>query len=330
MIYNALRWMSGVALHWFYGDIRVLGSEKIPDRGPLFIAVNHQNALVDSLIAGWIVRRRVTMTAKATLMKNPFTALLFRVLGVVPLRRASDERCGTGVIAVSRSRNDAAFREILDVIEKQGTVLIFPEGKSHNEPGLEPLRSGLARLALSARDDRSIKGVMILPLGLVFEDKGTPGSVVGVRVGDAIPIDEWPTTDHDALTEEIARRLRRVSEEAGLPSRSSAKEPATGGRTKVTEMIISLAAFWGRITHEVPVRLARNLAVRRSRDADQPAMQTIVLATGLILLTYAVHFAVVDALVHSIWISGLYVASLLTGAYWAAFKDHPRRTRSSG
>jgi 1-acyl-sn-glycerol-3-phosphate acyltransferase len=52
MIYAALRWIAGVALHWFYGDIRVVGREKIPRNVPLLIAVNHQNALVDSLVIG--------------------------------------------------------------------------------------------------------------------------------------------------------------------------------------------------------------------------------------------------------------------------------------
>lgn len=325
MIYRALRWISGIALHWFYGEIRVADREKIPARGPLFIAVNHQNALVDSLITTWVVKRRVTMTAKATLMQNPLIAGLFRILGVVPLRRASDEAIQRGTRDIPRLRNENAFQDILDVIESDGAVLIFPEGKSHNAPGLEPLKSGLARLALSARHERMISGVEILPLGLVFEDKGRPGSVVGVRVGDAIAMDGWPDRNHAALTEEIARRLRQVSEEAELPFPVvSANECGTNRRSQLREAAVTLAAWWGRITHEVPIRLARNAALRHSRDADQPAMLTIVMGIGFVLLTYAIHFAVVDALVHSILISGLYIASLMVGAYWTAFKNHSR------
>jgi 1-acyl-sn-glycerol-3-phosphate acyltransferase len=319
-----LRWISGIALHWFYGDIRVTNREKIPACRPLFIAVNHQNALVDSLITTWVVKRRVTMTAKATLMENPFIALIFRILGVVPLHRASDLTVKRGSRDAHHLRNENAFQEILDVIESDGAVLIFPEGKSHNAPSLEPLRSGLARLALSARHNRMISGVRILPLGLVFEDKGRPGSVVGVRVGNAIAMDEWPDRDHTALTEEIARRLRQVSEEAGLPPPAVSINEGANRRSQLREAAITLAAFWGRITHEVPIRLARNTALRYSRDADQPAMLTIVMGIGFVLLAYAIHFAVVDALVHSILISGLYIASLMVGAYWTAFKNHPR------
>ena len=94
-MYGILRWIAGIALHWFYGEIRVVGAERIPRNTPLLIAVNHPNALVDSLIIGWLMPRRVVMTAKATLMANPLIALLFRVVGVVPLRRAVDERQGS-------------------------------------------------------------------------------------------------------------------------------------------------------------------------------------------------------------------------------------------
>jgi 1-acyl-sn-glycerol-3-phosphate acyltransferase len=321
MIYRALRWIDGIALHWFYRDIRIKGKNHIPFSAPLLIAVNHQNALVDSLIVAWVVPRRITMTAKATLLRNPLIASLFRILGVVPLSRMSDEARDSNGLPADRSRNAGAFREILKLLERRGAVLIFPEGKSHNEAGLEPLKTGLARLALQARDKRSIKGVTILPLGLVFEDKGVPGTVAGVHVGETIEMDTWPNSDHVALTEEIARRLRGVSEEAALPV------PEVGfirQRRGLRERLIALAASWGRLTHQFPVTLARRIAVKRSIDADQPAMQTILFGIGFVLLTYAIHLAILGVLIHSFWISSLYLAGLLSGAYWAAFEQHPR------
>jgi 1-acyl-sn-glycerol-3-phosphate acyltransferase len=322
MIYGILRWITGIALHWFYGDIRVAG-EEIPLRGPLLIAVNHQNALVDSLIVGWVVPRRIAMTAKATLAGNPLMAFLFRVLDVVPLRRISDEAGKSNGSQIDPSRNREAFSEITSLLRRSGAVLIFPEGKSHNEFGLEPLKTGLARLALQARDDDDIKGIRILPLGLVFEDKGTPGSAVGARIGKAIEMDSWPGIDHTALTAEIANRLRVVSEVAGLPP----KEYSSGEQSKdsIKERLIALAAWWGRLTHQTPVRIARSMAVRRSTNADEPAMLTILFGIGLVLLTYIIHLTVVGALTHSIWIGFIYLVGLLTGAYWAAFERHPRR-----
>ena len=322
MIYRVLKWIAGIALYWFYREIRIVGMEKIPGEGPLLIAVNHQNALVDSLISGWVVSRKITMTAKATLLGNPLIAILFRMLGVVPLRRVSDESRKSHGSPLDRSRNANAFREILRTLQKNGAVLIFPEGKSHNESGLEPLRSGLARLAIQARDQQHIKGVRILPLGLIFEEKGSPGSIVGVRVGNAIEMDSWQGDEPTALTEELATRLRGVSEEAGLPLPAQSEFESDHLPKRA---FVALAAAWGRFTHRLPVRMARTLAVKRGGDADQPAMLTILFGIGLVLLAYVLQVAVVGVLLRSFWISLLYLASLLGGAYWAAFEKHPQR-----
>lgn len=323
MIYRLLRWIDGIALHWFYADIRVVGKERIPARGPLLIAVNHQNALVDSLIAGWVVPRRIVMTAKATLADNPMIGLIFRMLQVVPLRRVSDEARKSKGSPFDRSRNQIAFREIIALLKQNRAVLIFPEGKSHNKFGLEPLKTGLARLALQARDECAVTGLRILPLGLVFENKGVPGTVVGARFGEVIEVDTWPDASHVTLTEEIATRLRAVSEAAGLPSKG--RDSPEKSRSSVRERLIAVAAWWGRLTHRTPVRIARSIAVRRSTHADEPAMLTILFGIGLVLLTYAIHLTIVGALAHSIWIAGIYLISLLAGAYWAAFEQHPRR-----
>jgi hypothetical protein len=263
------------------------------------------------------------MTAKATLADNLLTALIFRILHVVPLRRVSDEVRDSNRIPVDRSRNREAFSEIVDLLRRGGAILIFPEGKSHNEFGLEPLKTGLARLALQARDEGTIRGIRILPLGLVFEDKGTPGSVVGARIGETIEMDAWAGGDHTVLTEEIAERLRAVSEEAGLPAKVYGSPEQS--QNSVKERLIALAAWWGRLTHQTPVRIARNMAVRRSTNADEPAMLTILFGIGLVLVTYVVHLTIVGVLAHSVWIGLIYLVGLLTGAYWAAFEQHPRR-----
>ena len=318
-MYGILRWIAGVALHWFYGDIRVVGAEKIPRNAPLLIAVNHVNALVDSLLIGWLMPRRVMMTAKATLLNNPLIALLFRALGVVPLRRAVDEKLALSGRTPSPARNSGAFREMLDVLKRNGAVLIFPEGTSHSHQAMVPLKSGLARVALQARE-RKIVDLQIVPIGLVFENKSSPGSRVRAQVGDPIRVDQWPAEDdHTKLTAELSRRMHLVTERE-LPSPESVSSTSRPGHAKRTA--ISLTAAWGRFTHKLPIRIARAIAVRVSTDADQPAMFTIVIGLGLVLTSYLIHFAVVDLITHSFWIASLYLATLLTGAYWAAFEPH--------
>ena len=213
MVYALLRAIAGIALRWFYRDIDVHGVERIPHGRPLLLAVNHPNALVDALIVGWVVPRRVLITAKSTLFKNPIAGALLSWLGVLPLRRASDER---GASAQSDpARNEETFRAVHQALRRRGAVLIFPEGKSHDEPALAPLRTGAARMALQARNAGDVPGLTIVPIGLTFERKDAPRTRVLVQVGEPLAIEHWrPPADGrpiESLTAEIDSRLRGVT-----------------------------------------------------------------------------------------------------------------------
>jgi 1-acyl-sn-glycerol-3-phosphate acyltransferase len=213
MIYALLRAIAGVALRWFYRGIQVEGAEKIPRRRPLLLVVNHPNALVDALLVGWVVPRRVLITAKATLFANPIAARLLRWIGVVPLQRVADVRAGGG--SVDPSRNRETFRAVIDALSRRGVVLIFPEGKSHDEPSLAPLKTGAARMALEAVNGGAARDLAIVPIGLVFERKEAPRSRVLVQVGEPILVEAWRASTSqpniDGLTAEIDARLRAVT-----------------------------------------------------------------------------------------------------------------------
>ncbi len=320
MIYRLLRWITGIALHWFYSSVRVERRERIPATGPVILAASHHNALVDCLIAAWLVDRRLTITAKATLTENPFIAWLFSIVGVVPLRRAGDEKKKSPSAGLDASRNAEAFSSILDVLERNQMVLIFPEGKSHSEPALAPLKTGVARIAIEARDVRRIDGLQIVPLGLNFEDKGNPGTAVLAEVGEPILMDSLGPIDVDTLTDEIAQRLRAVS--LKTPSRldDAADMPS---QPPFARRFVAVAAAWGELTHRYPINFAREQARKRARNPDDPAMLTIIFGLILILVSYGVQFGILAAL-FGFWIAAAYLMTLPIGAYWAAFKDHHR------
>jgi 1-acyl-sn-glycerol-3-phosphate acyltransferase len=318
MIYGLLRWFTGIALHWFYSSIQIIGLDKIPLTGPVIIAASHHNALVDALIAGWISPRRLTLTAKATLMDNILLRWLFPIVGVVPLRRVSDELKKRNTGQVDPSRNVGAFEAILDVLEKGEMVLIFPEGISHSNPELAPLKTGASRIALEARDKRHIENLQIVPLGLSFEAKGNPGTAVLAEVGEPIAVDSIGPIAVDNLTALISTRLAAVSLKQPNPSPDREVVKRKGG----VHPLASPLGAWGELTHRYIINYARDLAVRRSRTPDEPAMLTIIYSLLFILASYVVQFAIVAALLNPWWAS-LYVATLPLGAYWAAFGNHP-------
>lgn len=217
MLYTLLRAIARLALRWYYRDIEVLGIERIPRGAPALLAANHNNALVDALLIGSVLPRRVRLTAKATLLEHPITRWIVRAVGIVPLRRTSDEQATRHVVAdrtPNESRNDEAFALVVEALAAGELVLIFPEGKSHSEPSLAPLKTRCARIALQARVTRDIRALRIIPVGLTFEEKSVPRSRVLVQIGEAIHVDDFAGHGADAvqsLTQRIDQGLRHVT-----------------------------------------------------------------------------------------------------------------------
>jgi glycerol-3-phosphate O-acyltransferase / dihydroxyacetone phosphate acyltransferase len=213
VLYQLLRGTAAIALRWYYSDVAVQGRERVPRHGPLLVFANHPNALIDALVVGTAVPRRVLLTAKATLFERPALGWLLRAVGVVPLRRAKDEARESATSSVTPERNAQAFALVTAALRARQAVLVFPEGVSHDDPTLAPLKSGAARMALHAHRE-GVAGLRLLPMGLVFEEKERPGSRVLVRIGEALDLDPWlathPPEPHE-LTEVLEARLRAVT-----------------------------------------------------------------------------------------------------------------------
>jgi hypothetical protein len=190
---------------------------------------------------------------------------------VVPLVRAKDVGTGDGSAGVDPNRNAVAFGALRAVLGRGGAVVIFPEGISHDNPFLAPLRTGAARVALDARDEGGVRDLKVVPIGLTFERKDTPRTRVVVQVGHPIAMDEWQTGEDSAviaLTHEIETRLRAVT--LNYSSLDDASRAAA---------LSSL--FAALLTNVLPsVGDARNFAVevslaRRIGNARRALMQTL-------------------------------------------------------
>ena len=210
--YRLLATIARVAVRWYYRDVVFDGASRIPRTGPVLLVVNHPNELMDAIFAGLIAPRQLTFTGKATLFEHPVANAFLRHMRVVPLRRTQDEPTSTDAARSDSARNADAFAAIHNALASGEMVLIFPEGRSWDEPRLAPIKTGTARIALSARD-AGVRDVTIVPIGINYERKDGLRSRVLVEVGQPVLIDtltsEQAQVDH--LTTEISKRLHAVT-----------------------------------------------------------------------------------------------------------------------
>lgn len=98
-------------LKLFY-RLEVEGKESIPRKGPFILAANHLSNLDPPLLAA-VSSRKVGFLAKEELFKSKISALYFKDVGAIPLKRGkSDIR---------------AVRLALETLENK-PLLIFPQG----------------------------------------------------------------------------------------------------------------------------------------------------------------------------------------------------------
>jgi len=193
----------------YYRESR-LGA-RVPGEGPILLVANHPNGLVDPVVLAGVTTRAIRFLGKAPLFELPILGRLLRGLEVLPVYREQD--------GADRSRNEGTFEAVFDGLAGGDLVCLFPEGKSHNEPELQRLKTGAARMALGAEARADFQlGVRIVPVGLTYRAKRRFGSSVATWVGTPIELAELKSAhaedDREAvrrLTTRIASGLREVT-----------------------------------------------------------------------------------------------------------------------
>ncbi|MBK9062274.1 MAG: 1-acyl-sn-glycerol-3-phosphate acyltransferase [Acidobacteria bacterium] len=160
----------------FYRRIEVSGVAHAPPDGPILFVANHPNGLVDPMVALAALPRPVVFVAKSTLWKIPVLRSILDLLGCVPVVRKGEGE--PGISLKGEERNEAAFERLAAILDGDGAVLIFPEGRSHSDPRLSELRTGAARVLLLSK-----KSPVVVPMGLWFSEKEIFRSDVLVKLG---------------------------------------------------------------------------------------------------------------------------------------------------
>ncbi len=331
---GSLRFCIGSAVDIFYRRKIIDGA--IPDSGPVLLVANHPNALLDPVVVMNSTSRRVRMLAKAPLFTMPGVSVLVKGLDCLPVYRAKD--------GADTKANAETFRAVEDALLAGSCVLIFPEGISHDEPTVQPLKTGAARMALGAFH-KGATDLVVVPVGLTYADKLRYRSTAAVDIGAPIVVKDF-ASDGDVDDKEASRALTQAIHDALLrettnvtswedlrllevvdaiwrqrdPERTTRIKSLADGMAMISqEQPEEVDAFRSRLSswidHMASIGLSpRDLSETHLEAQRQPTRAALFVLRQLASLVFGLPIAIVGAvfwappfwLVHLIWrISGV-------------------------
>ena len=271
-----VRWLGEALIRLYYPRRAIEGAERIPAGQPLVFVLNHPNGLLDPLVLRVATGRPARFLAKSSLFGNPLGRLAMDAFDSIPVYRPRDVGPETAA-----QRNEESFARCRAELARGGCLALFPEGTSHSDPQLRPLKTGAARIALSAQaeqEQRGASGVAIVPVGLYYPRKVRFRSSVLLVVGEPIAVapllDDYRRDERaavEALTTQIDARLDEVVLQAesrelleGIARVARWVSGPEGGAAERHRRALELVDAYGRLRARDPARVEAVAAEARA------------------------------------------------------------------
>jgi glycerol-3-phosphate O-acyltransferase/dihydroxyacetone phosphate acyltransferase len=178
--YAVVRMIARFWIWFFFDRVEVRHPERVPRTGPALLCINHPNNLIDSLLVGSVLPRKVHYLATAALFRSRLLARFLVALGVIPIYQKADDPDMTG-------RNVEMFTACQEAFDGGRLIAMYPEGATHSEAHLRRIKTGAARIALGY-EAHAPGRLSVVPVGLSFEARRRFRGRVLVSVGEAVDV----------------------------------------------------------------------------------------------------------------------------------------------
>lgn len=185
MLYRIFKLLSRFMVTIFYRQIHVENEDRVPKAGPVILAANHPNTLMDPLLVGLLSGRNPHFLGKSTLFNSGLAKWFFKSMNVLPVYRKADAQKEMG-------KNAQVFEKCYEALEAGNALIIMPEGISQMDGTLHEIKTGTARIGLGTEVRNAFKlGVQIVPAGINYSSPTEFFSDVHCRFGRPIDLRDY-------------------------------------------------------------------------------------------------------------------------------------------
>lgn len=259
---------------------RVVFDQSNMDAGnrPMILACNHPNSFFDAMVIAAYHPRKMYFLARGDAFVNPIADKLLRMMNMYPVYRMSEGKD-------KLDKNHTTFADCVDVLKRNGCVLIFSEGICINEWKLRPLKKGTARLAWMCWAEQGINDMIVQPVGINYHSYTELPKKVNVSFAPVINKAEYEFDNQAEFYNEFNRQLTARL----LPLVLAETHRAFSKKTDhLSKLMVVVPAFVGFILHKPLYILLRNIVKRKTRDTvffDSVLFAILLLTYPLLVLT---------------------------------------------
>lgn len=186
--YAMWRWFLCRCLDLFYRRMEATGQAQIPRDKPVIFASNHTNALIDPLVITYFSGKQHYFMTRGDVFSVKLIDKLFRSWRMLPLFRMKD-----GIETLSR--NNAEMEFVTNQLAQGQCMIIFPEGSHYWQREIKPLKKGLVRMAYDVLEKNPESELVVIPVGLYYNDMIKLNQEVLVNFGAPISVRDFPKAE---------------------------------------------------------------------------------------------------------------------------------------
>jgi 1-acyl-sn-glycerol-3-phosphate acyltransferase len=197
----------------YFGKLEISGREQIPRTGPVLLAPTHRSRW-DALIVPYTAGRWKTGRDLRYMVSENETwgvqGWFIRRMGGFPVDPIHP--------ALS------TIRQSVEILSNGEVLVIFPEGDIFRQQSVQPLKSGIGRIALQAESKREIQeSVKIVPISIHYSCTYPQwGTDVKVKVGSPLDVSNYDLTSvrksAKRLTSDLEKSLRELYDHDSVKS----------------------------------------------------------------------------------------------------------------
>jgi 1-acyl-sn-glycerol-3-phosphate acyltransferase len=167
----------------YFGKLEVKGLEHLPEEGAAILAPTHRSRW-DALLVPYVATARrdrfgrdLRFMVTVDEMKG-VQGWFIRHLGGFPVN--------------PRHAEISSLRHGVEVLEENKALVIFPEGDIFRTEEVQPIKAGLARLAIQAEANQPGLGIQIVPISIHYSEPIPHwGCDVEIRIGSPLQVADY-------------------------------------------------------------------------------------------------------------------------------------------